>query len=276
MFNTGLRASNRYILDEDPGYICPICLDVVRNPNKLSREHVPPRTIGGKVLCLLCKTCNSSAGQSVDAAMAERVAAKKVLLQGTKNKFLALNLSGLSVKSELFVAGDHGEFAVSKKHNNPKILKEFHNRVRNPAPGFKLHVVYPHQFNEHYAMVGYLKAAYLYAFAKFGYGYILRECMDLVRIQIQVPNKKCIWKWWLARNEETDQDMIYLCKKPINCLAVGMFEHVIVLPGFNDPLDPYEDIRTLIQGTKPEHLVGRVEGASCPTPTKMELLCDTE
>lgn len=276
MFKTGLKASTRYIVDEDPGYICPLCLDIVRNPRKLSREHVPPRAIGGKVLCLLCKTCNSGAGHSVDAAMAERIAAKKVLRQGTTNKFVDLNLPDLSVKSELFVTGNHGEFTVSKKHNNPKNFKEFHNRIRNPDLGSKIEVVYPHQFNEHYVMVGYLKAAYLYAFAKFGYGYILRECMDLVRSQIQMPSKKRIWKWWLARNEEIDQDTIYLCKTPINCIAVGMFEHIIVLPSLNEPFDPYEDIRTLTEGTKPEHLVSRVEVASCPAPTEMELLCDTE
>lgn len=276
MYQTGVRASAKYIVDEEPGYICPLCLDIVRSQNKLSREHVPPQAVGGKVLCLLCKTCNSGAGHSVDAAMAERVAAKKVLLQGTTNKFVDLNLPDLSVKSGLFVTGNHGEFRVSKKHNNPENLAKFRNRIRNPEPGSKIEVVYPHQFNEHYAMVGYLKAAYLYAFAKFGYGYILRECMDLVRSQIQVPRKKFIWKWWLARNEDVKQPTIYLCKTPINCLAVGIFEHIIVLPSLNEPFVPYEDIRTLTEGTAPNHLLGQFQVDSCPAPTEMELLCDTE
>jgi len=276
MYQTGLAASAKYIVDEELGYICPLCLSIVRNPSDLSQEHVPPQAVGGRVLCLLCKNCNNRAGHSIDAAMAERVAAKKVLSEGTRKKFVDLKFDDVSVRAKLLRTGTHGEFSVPQKYNNPDHLKEFCNRIQEPQNSTSFEVWYQHQFNDHYAMVGYLKAAYLYAFANFGYGYILQECMDLVRNQIRAPKQKVIWKWWLARREELDHAKLYLCETPINCLAVGIFEHIIVLPGFREPFDQYERVRALTKGKSPDRLVGKFQfSKSFPAPTRMELLCET-
>lgn len=275
MYNAGLRAANRHIVDEEPGYICPLCLDIVRSPSALTQEHVPPRAVGGKVLCLLCKNCNNRAGQSVDAAMAERVAAKKILTEGTTRKFVDLRIDDLSVKAAFRREGTQGELRIAKNHNSPANLDEFNRRIRAPQPATTLQVWYPHQFNDHFAMVGYLKAAYLYAFAKFGYSYVLRDCMDLVREQILAPKRKVIWKWWLSRREEVGQAKFYLCDMPINCLAVGIFDHLIVLPGFEEPHDQYEQIRAMTEGTSPDHLAGVFQFRdSFAVPTRMELLYD--
>lgn len=41
---------------------CPICL----TPNPTSKEHIPPRSVGGRVMTLTCKPCNSDFGGRVE------------------------------------------------------------------------------------------------------------------------------------------------------------------------------------------------------------------
>lgn len=43
---------------------CPICLA----PNPTDREHVPPASIGGRIMTLTCKRCNNLAGTRLEAA----------------------------------------------------------------------------------------------------------------------------------------------------------------------------------------------------------------
>lgn len=55
-----------------PTYVCPVC----RKPftvqdlaeSRLSIEHVPPRSVGGRELLLTCVECNNTAGTKLDAS----------------------------------------------------------------------------------------------------------------------------------------------------------------------------------------------------------------
>ena len=54
---------------------CPICLtpfmeDEVRAGETVSLEHVPPKAVGGSVMCLTCTRCNAHAGGTADQALA--------------------------------------------------------------------------------------------------------------------------------------------------------------------------------------------------------------
>ena len=275
MYRTGLNASRNYIVDEEPGYICPICLEVFRDPNELTREHVPPRSTGGKVLCLLCRACNSTAGSSMDAALHERAEAARVMSIGTSRRFLQLKTGEISVNASLKHEGTNAAFQIEARHNDPANVEQFRTLLQTPRPESHIQVWYPNLFNQHYALVGYLKVAYLYAFAKFGYGYILRDCMDQVRRQIQNPKTRQIWKWWLRRNENQDKTMLYLCDRPLNCLAVGVAEHIIILPSLQEPHDQYDVVRDLTEGKNVDELTGQFHLThSFPAPIKMEMLCD--
>src|ERR1700680_2136773 len=52
-------------------YLCPICLDPLTiealADKRLTAEHVPPESFGGRELLLTCKDCNNSAGTKLDA-----------------------------------------------------------------------------------------------------------------------------------------------------------------------------------------------------------------
>ena len=54
---------------------CPICLtsfteEEAKAGETVTLEHVPPKALGGSVLCLTCAPCNAGAGGSLDQAAA--------------------------------------------------------------------------------------------------------------------------------------------------------------------------------------------------------------
>lgn len=72
-FNLGAAAFERVCpgMFDEPVYPCPICLRpfsaAALIDGRLSTEHVPPRSVGGRKLLLTCKGCNNSAGTKLDA-----------------------------------------------------------------------------------------------------------------------------------------------------------------------------------------------------------------
>lgn len=51
---------------------CPLCLGLFRGRGskfirKPTLEHVPPKSLGGKVLCLTCEDCNNGTGSTIEA-----------------------------------------------------------------------------------------------------------------------------------------------------------------------------------------------------------------
>src|SRR6266853_6998366 len=54
-----------------PTYVCPICCSPFTvealNDRRLSVEHVPPQSVGGRELLLTCTTCNNTDGTKLDA-----------------------------------------------------------------------------------------------------------------------------------------------------------------------------------------------------------------
>lgn len=272
-FEVGLNASRHYIVDEAPGYICPTCLKIIRNLTDLSEEHVPPEALGGKVLCLTCKECNNRSGHSIDAAMHERLEMLKILHRGTNRRFVQLKIDKLTVNASIKRTGENADLILSKKHNDPKKVREFIERAYEP--GIKLDVWYKNKYSQRQALIGYLRAAYLYAFAKFGYAYILRECLDPIRSQIAKPNDTIILQWWLRRKENLDSKMIYICDKPINCVLVGISDHIIVLPPFDEPYDQYERVKEITNETSENDFIGKFYAPLyCNVPTGMELAYD--
>src|SRR5690349_23826815 len=74
-FSRGVEAYQRLSGDDKQYYPCPICLECfdreALDARNLTLEHIPPESIGGKPLCLTCKSCNDRGGHSSDHAFAE-------------------------------------------------------------------------------------------------------------------------------------------------------------------------------------------------------------
>lgn len=68
-FERGIAAWEAAFGWTPPGYFCPLCSRAFTDPDDLSREHAPPKNVGGSVVVLTCRGCNSTAGYSLDAAI---------------------------------------------------------------------------------------------------------------------------------------------------------------------------------------------------------------
>jgi hypothetical protein len=79
MFDRGASALHALSPSVQDVYGCPLCLrgfskDEVEADGMLSDEHAPPESLGGEVVCLTCRDCNSSAGSQLDFHMKHREA----------------------------------------------------------------------------------------------------------------------------------------------------------------------------------------------------------
>src|SRR5450759_3554981 len=79
LFNAGASALKMLGWLDHTAYVCPLFGEVVTedqwlaNPDLLSDEHVPPEALGGRVLCLTCKKCNSRSGHTIDSEATKRL-----------------------------------------------------------------------------------------------------------------------------------------------------------------------------------------------------------
>jgi hypothetical protein len=75
---------------------CPLCFTPFTSAEassgrSVTLEHVPPKALGGKALCLTCKSCNAGAGRDVDQLAARNVRSRfpvTVDILGKKDSFM--------------------------------------------------------------------------------------------------------------------------------------------------------------------------------------------
>lgn len=180
-------------------YACPMCLTVFEEDGLsqsqeqcLTLEDIPPKKLGGKPLILTCNKCNNQSGTKYDSQLLNQTKAlnfiskkeggqKEVVIQindKSKVKGIATNLpnNALGLKiinktnpmaqddiNHLFENWNSGKFKLDIKGGNPKL------------------------FN-----IAKLRIAYLLAFSKFGFGYIMNQQTQLIREQLQNPKEKIL------------------------------------------------------------------------------------
>ena len=178
-------------------YLCPLCTNLAANRENFddlfSLEDVPPEAVGGKPLVLTCAECNKQAGHAIDAHldMEHRVrdVAKLATRKGFRAKMTARGAAG-ELNVELEITDGTFRLAGLEGEHSPGALEA--ERLLVQAEGstdWGLSLSFPIG-NPRRAAVARLKAAYLGAFAAFGYRYILGDGLQIVRKQIAEPDEK--------------------------------------------------------------------------------------
>lgn len=182
----------------EEGVVCPICMRLFnRNglrqiyDNSLTIEHIIPQNLGGNKTILLCRRCNNDAGGKVDNSYKEYQNAISVL---QKEEGASLDVSvviGHSLRTRGLLTYDkekdgyHMEGIIDKySFQRLQSIYSINNKI---GMGFKFKAPTLHK-----AHVNLLKIAYLLAFHKLGYAYILPDVMNLVRNQIKNPSVQVI------------------------------------------------------------------------------------
>lgn len=201
-------------------YICPLCLRLFRlaqfgnDINKyITLEHIPPENLGGKPLVLTCKDCNSICGHDLDVYLGNELEYREGKFfndpKGYKSRF---EYGGNSVNAKI-KEDENGivNIYVENKHNPPGVVDRFIESTKANDGDFEIPGSFKlgnHRRKTDVVDVAILKSAYLYAFYKFGYGYILNTNLNSIRKQIMNPNEIIIPPYYLLLNESHIPDLI--------------------------------------------------------------------
>ena len=276
-FHHGAKAMSKYLTLDVEWYFCPLCMTGYRigDINKLTLEHVPPESIGGKEICLTCEDCNRKAGHRIDNHVHRRNRvisfAKATNGEDTYEGRVRVDLEDESINADLKVQDGAFQFKVPTKYNNPEdknqLFDHLHALEKNNGwrdQSFKVRLILD-SFSQRRVDISDLKSAYLAAFAFFGYGYILPNTLDVIRKQIAHPESEVLNGFsYRFKKPIPPERLLVAVSDPFECLLVQIDDRFIFLPpmegrsfNYNDINRHFSSIRTL-HGRRydfPDHLI---------------------
>lgn len=298
LFERAVEAHARATGRTDGKFVCPVCLDsfdsTALERDLLSLEHVPPRSVGGKELCLTCRRCNSEAGDQFDYAVAEaeRYRAMQSGLKGQQTDFstkVIIEAEGRQLNAGLRFDENGVVIEVHERRNNPVPFAAQIDALRqragagDPEMTFRLDVSF--RFSPRKLFVSWLRAAYLAAFAKFGYDYVLRKVLDPVRLQILHPEEQLVPNSALAfdarHTAKLDGPNILHMRAPLEGLMVyfpaGTVANgtplMVMLPMPDSPQDFYSNLAASYVAVEGQRRIDTTGGA-LGWPNGAEFLAD--
>lgn len=255
LFEAGVRAAQWAGIRADEFYYCPLCgrgfpraaLDTdAPQDRRLTEEHVPPKSQGGRPLVLTCWDCNNTAGYTVDAALADREEQHRfvdagALQQDSYSGPGRIRVEGVEVNVDMELGPFGGLFRVVGARNPPekyeKVQEVWEEQVGAEPPRIRVSPTRP--FHKRKAAIGDLKSAYLVAFASLGYLWSALPAVKRVREQIRNPGEEILdadvfWHW-MGWGEDSDVRWIATASDPIHLIHVRLGRSTVLLPGWSGP-----------------------------------------
>jgi hypothetical protein len=206
--------------DVSDAFVCPLCFGYfyrteaeAADPPAVTREHVPPKSLGGRIRTLTCASCNSWAGQEVDSHLVN-----KLLL----DDFLE-GISGASVDASIQFEGG-AEVTGTLKHSKHNVLQVFCDQERSqPDELARLqHMLDSGLTGFHITFQGFrgrghvpsraqcclLRIAYLWAFSVFGYGFLMDHGLAVLRGQLRNPEKQILPHWGITQRQDIPDEAL--------------------------------------------------------------------
>lgn len=251
-FDLGVHAITHVLppaLITPAAYLCPLCYRWYPEVGQLTLEHVPPAGLGGRELILTCRQCNSTAGAMVDHEMM----ALEQALDFTRDPFahpargrLHVGEHTLRVNGE--ATGDDVQLTVVPKANRPDSAGHINEEIRRRRDegrweGSTLTFELDRGFRYRPALVGWLRAAYLVAFAAMGYRYVLHPNLLSVRRQLAEPTAAHLGIFSGIDSEaHPDARRLLLVNEPVpfRSLLVQMGRNLVFLPRREGEGDLYQ------------------------------------
>jgi hypothetical protein len=227
----------------DRFYVCPVCLHAFPEDalalRYLTREHVPPESVGGKRMVLTCGGCNWSAGQGADSH-ARREAHLYDFASGNLKQIKA----GIRTRSGRIpiVLSAEGRglqmFGVPRAAHpdaHAAVMADFEAATHwNNWRDLKFTVEFP-AFSPERARASWLRSAYLAFFAALGYRFVFRPELDIVRARIKNPESAEPRTFRVIRAESAEPTLIRI-DGPSEFRSYAMFygRNVVFLPRYGD------------------------------------------
>jgi len=254
--------------DFDEGYLCPICFKLfgrdalsTKYDDHLTLEDIPPQCLGGKVLALTCKICNNRAGSELESDLSKKLHADAFLARTPGIEMEARFSPDPSTElaaTVRFMADDVVSVMYDPKRSHPDAVTRLHKleetgRISEVTLEFQL------GYRVGRPEVALLRIAYLLAFARFGYGFLMNPHLLPVRHQIQTPSEKLLPDFGVIKWDFPDSavgiGVVYEPKELQSFLIVfdlntqsEKVRYGVLLPGPTEPgLHVYEHIAELRQ-----------------------------
>lgn len=245
-------------------YICPLCQHVYAIAHEaLTLEHVPPESVGGKPILVTCKACNNSQGADLDAYLMNELEISHNLNHlDTFPQKSRIAFNGIEINGQTTFSKSEGfKFMISPDNNNPIEFEGFMKEARNAKEGYEIKLtacITNRKRNTGLANIALLKSAYLMAFQKLGYMYVLNPSTNKVREQILNPKEQLIIAPYVIADEngipkDIPQGVYYAQLDDIVCIVVVIdlqlpkseqkHRKAVVLP---NPMDSHNMIYTAL------------------------------
>ncbi|WP_254527522.1 MULTISPECIES: HNH endonuclease [unclassified Sphingobacterium] len=199
---------------------CPICNEEfsIENPSNvpqgLTKEHVPPHSLGGQIRCYTCVDCNNRTGSSIDYELYKGIKFnRKTFFQNLNNQKFRVHNGNNEVFQGTATSNKDGTLQLthSNKNNHKDKLKLFVNNHINPGNLLYLKPIVP-KIDIHLFRVGLLKSAYLLLFSKIGYRLLKQNNFNIIRDQIMNPALKLYYdEAYMFDVFNKEQRGIYYC-----------------------------------------------------------------
>lgn len=278
-FGLGAEAFGQLGLKLPEYYVCPLCLHGFppELSGTLTREHVPPRAVGGSRMVLTCLRCNNIAsgkhGIDTHASAAEKL---RKISEGTLGRPVRARLNIDSLAVNVNVETVPGKFGITclPTRNRPnavddlKKLLDGYEGVGREGLSFKL--FFPGlDCSTSRQKASWLRAGYLAAFASLGYKFIFRSIFDAVRKQIKHPDEAIISFFHFVRPQPPNPaQFLMFVQSPewARGLLVQMGRHYVMLPISDGDHNFYSRLERGALTSKE----ARLDGKLLPWPTGPE------
>ena len=273
LFDLGKHYFGQYVNEHSDCYLCPICFLMFYSDEYLTLEHVPPESFGGTVMCLTCQKCNNDAGGTSEGHMSREVRSRKLGEETDEWQRARLSVNGLTLNVSARWVGGVFEINGLPNNNNPIKTQQFMELLKSNPKYYSFQIESAITFNSTMSASGFLKSAYLAAFSKFGYQYILKSALEQVRKQILRPEQSILPMYRLKLGGENHlEKKILIVNSPVKALVVQMGTVGIPLPGLDDnTLDVFDELYEISEGQEGSFNFDTVEW-----PIGMEMLIDKQ
>lgn len=250
-------------------FICPICLEVIdlskfsENDfnNIISLEDVPPKSMGGKPILITCKQCNNICGHEIDVYLLNELKYREEMqLPSSVSRKAKLTLGDNVLNATFKIKDDKNIVLEVTQKNDPKKVKTHFEDIKQSGVNWKLDaqiILSDVKRNPTAANIALLKSAYLLAFQRLGYRYILNEELQIVRNQILNPKESLISRFIVGDEryiKDENKDGVYRAYYNETEILLVIFSfnlnnvkcrRAIALPPINKNIDIYETINPL-------------------------------
>lgn len=231
IFNQGVENSMAAGLKCD-AYYCPICAKPFDHINNLTGEHVPPRSMGGKIIILTCRACNHLSGLRFEHALPKRIHTERQvrgIVGDEEGEFghVVLQFGEYAINANLSGKGGVKHIAVSEK-NDPSALEGMRKALDGFRDQSEFTISTTKGFREEDAQLADLKSAFLVLSAKFGYLF----CLDEKRKRLRNASKNGAFEAGLIGYMRSDlpSDVNLAVNEGFSRAVVRIMERTLLLP----------------------------------------------